>query len=300
MLKNFFSLNEPYKEIATQKEFEEQISISKHLTNLLYRPDVLKTNWENSKLKIKETKFTNVSFTKTELQKVYFENCEFIDCLMIGTKIIDCEFHNCSFKNVNTHKIKINNTYINPRSFERNLTDFKKANICVHLFHELLNNSRDFEQSKFARYAQYNFEKWKTRNIYKEAILDDDKKVSIKEFLATYPINLLFKWSFGFGLRMRNFLVTFTIVFTAFFIHNKYNWQSYKFVSKGVDIQGIRTDSTNVSSNLFYTLEATTKLIDSQLQPTSEYGISWLLIQSIVGFVLLSALVTIIINRFVK
>lgn len=300
MLKNFFTLNEPYKEITSQKEFEEQLAISKHLTNILYRPDIFKSNRENTKLKIKETNFTNISFTKTELSNIYFDQCIFEDCLFIGTNVIDCEFHNCTFKNVNTHKIKINRTYINPRSFEGNIVEFNKANICTHLFQQLLNNSKDYEQSKFARYAQYNFEKWKTRNYYKECFLDNPSQISVWGFLKNYPINWFFKWSFGFGLRLRNFIITFTIVFCFFLYQNYKNWSSYKFVNKGSEIDGFRLDSTNINSNIYYTLEATTKLVDSQLQPTSISGMNWLLVQSILGFILLTALVTIIINRFVK
>lgn len=300
MLENFFKLNEPNKVITSQKDFEEQLAISKHLANILYKPHTFESKTENAKLKVRDTKFTNVSFSKTELSNIYFDKCHFKDCLLIGTNIIDCEFHNCTFKNVNTHKIKINNTYINPKSFVRNITDFKKANICTHLFQQLLNNSKDYEQSAFARNAQYHFEKWKTRNILKECFLDKERKVSIGKFLWTYPINWLFKWSFGFGLRMRNFIVTFVVTFLFFFYKNQNNWNNYKFVNKGTEIEGFSIDSTNVTSNIYYTLEATTKLVDSQLQPTSSLGMNWLLVQSILGFVLLSALVTIIINRFVK
>lgn len=300
MLNNFFKLNEPYKVINSPEEFEEQLKISKHLTNILYKPDKFESNIENSKFKVKDTNFTNVSFSKTELSKIYFDNCKFKDCLFIGTNIIDCEFHNCTFKNVNTHKIKINNTYINPQSFVKNITDFNKANICTHLFHELLNNSEDFEQSAFARNAQYHFEKWKTRNLIKECFLDDERKVTIGEFIFKYPINWLFKWTFGFGLRMRNFIVTFVVIFSFFLYKNSKNWTEYRFVNKGPEIEGFRIDSTSITSNFYYTLESTTKLIDSQLQPTSSIGINWLLIQSMIGFVLLSALITIIINRFVK
>ena len=300
MLNNFFKLNEPNKEITSQTELEEQLDISKHLTNILYRPDIFESKTENTKFKVKETNFTNVSFSKTELKNIYFDKCNFKDSLFIGTKIIDCEFHNCTFKNVNTHKIKINNTYINPLSFVKNIKEFNKANICTHLFHELLNNSKDYEQSKFGRDAQYHFEKWKTRNILKECFLDKNPKVSFWKFLSSYPLNWVFKWSFGYGLRLRNFIVTFIVIFSFFFYKNHNNWNSYKFVEKGKVIEGFSTDSTNVTSNLFYTLEATTKLIDSQLQPTSSLGMNWLLIQSLLGFILLSALVTIIINRFVK
>jgi uncharacterized protein YjbI with pentapeptide repeats len=101
MLENFFKLNEPNKVLTSQEDFEEQLAISKHLANILYKPDVFESKTENTKLKVRDKKFTNVSFSKTELSNIYFDKCHFIDCLFIGTNIINCEFHNCTFKNVN-------------------------------------------------------------------------------------------------------------------------------------------------------------------------------------------------------
>jgi hypothetical protein len=89
-------------------------------------------------------------------------------------------------------------------------------------------------------------------------------------------------------------------MFGVFFIVNHLNWRLYNLSQKDIAISSFDKDTVNVSSNFFYTLDATTKLIDSQFQATNDYGINWLSIQGIIGFVFLSALITLIINRFVK
>jgi Pentapeptide repeats (9 copies) len=300
MLTNFFNLNEPNTNIDSLDDFIKQLEISEHLSNIAFYAPNLKPNGTYNKLRITDKKFTNVSFSKTKFEKVTFRNCSFKDCLMVGTIIVDCEFHNCTFTNVNTHKITINNTYINPKSFVNNFKEFNKANIAIHLFHQLLNNSKDFEQSKFSRIAQYNFFKWENRVTFNKYYNKKPYPISFWEFIKAYPLNWLFKWSFGYGLRLRNFIITFTLVFSSFFLVNKSYWKTYKFQNKGIEIESISTDSTNIASNLYYTFEATTKLIDSQIQPTSSSGMILLTIQSVFGFVLFGALITIIFNRFVK
>lgn len=299
MPKLTFELEKPYKELC-KEEFLEQLKVSKHLIGVLYRPDVLSGPYPNRTFKIIDTDFTNVSFSKTELKDVFFLNCKFNSCFLIGTHLNNCEFHDCEFRNVNTHKIKINNTYINPKAFIKNITEFGMSNIAVHLFQQLLDNSRDLQQSKFSRIAQYNFEKWKARNLIKECFLDKKRTISKLDFVKKYPFAWLFKWAFGFGLRLRNFFVTSIVVFISFTIINYKNWPSYNLQSDGELIEGFNAAEPNITSSMYYTFEATTKLINTHLQTTSLIGMGWLLAQSLFGFMLFSALITIILNRFVK
>lgn len=294
-----FQLEEPYKKLS-KEDFLEQLKLSKHLTGIFYEPDLLSGPYPNRTFKIIDTDFTNVSFSKTELRDIFFHNCNFNSCFFIGTHLNNCEFHNCNFRNVNTHKIKINNTYINPRAFVDNITEFSKANIAVHLFQQLLDNSRDLQQSKFSRVAQYHFEKWKARNLIKECFIDKKPSVSNLKFLKQYPPAWLFKWAFGFGLRLRNFFVTSLIVFTLFTLINYKKWTSYGLHNGDKPIEGFNVVEPNITASIYYTFDATTKLIDTHLQPTSLTGMGWTLTQSVFGFLFLSALITIILNRFVK
>lgn len=300
MLVDFFKLNGNPEEIPDQAEFERLLNMSDSFKNALYKSDELKESAGRKNLKIKDCSFSNFSFSKTKIKNVIFINCKFTDCLFIGAEIKDCEFSNCRFSNVNTFKIVIENTYINPDSFIDSIKGIEKSNIGIHLFQQLLQNSRQQGQQKFSRVAEYNFNKWSdnlTLNKYRN---EKPYKISFCQFLKEYPLNILFKWTFGYGLRFRNFIVTFSICFISFFFVNMYNWTNYSLKEKDICIDAFHPDSTGVVSNLFYTMDVTTKLVDSQFQPTSNIGMFWLSFQSIVAFILLSGLITILINRFVK
>lgn len=300
MLTDFFKLNEPYKVIKTQIEFYDLLKISKSFVNILYEPDILEADSQHPKLKIKDTTFQNVSFSKTKLNEIIFINCKFEDCLFIGCEIINCEFHNSNFINCNTHKILISKTYVNPESFSKSIKKISDANIGVHLFQQLLNNSNDAGQSSFSRVSEYHFKKWQDKLTLNKFWNKKPYPLSFWKFIFNYPLRWLFRYTFGYGLRLRNFAITFLIVFISFFFINQSNWKNYDLQKKDLAINAFCKDSSNVSSNIYYTLDATTKLVDSQFQATSNAGMIWLTVQNIFGFILLSALITIILNRFVK
>lgn len=300
MLNDFFRLNGQSRIYTTQQQLVNQLEISQDLRNVLYQPSLLEPSEQHPKLKIKNTKFTNVSFSKTKIKNVVFIDCEFEDCLFIGTELLDCEFHNTSFKNCNPYKISINKTYINPKSFENCIKGIENSNIAVHLFQQLLNNSDDKLQSKFGRAAEYNFKKWQDRLTINKYWYKQPYSISIWQFLWVYPINSLYRMTFGYGLRLKNFIFTFVIIFVSFFFINAYNWKDYALEKKDVQIEAFNSDSSNIHSNFFYTLDATTKIVDSQFQATSNKGMIWLAIENLFGFILLSGLITIILNRLVK
>lgn len=300
MLTNFFKLNDPSTDIVDQAAFEKLLRISHDLRNLIYRADKLKPTGNFPTLKIKELTFSNFSFSKTEITNVVFINCKFEDCLFIGTSIKNCEFHNCQFKNVNTFKISIENTYINPESFTKCFSGIDKSNIAIHLFQQLINNSKDQGHLRFSRVAEFNFRKWHDKLVLNKFWNKKPYEISIWTFIKEYPLSLIFRLTFGYGLRFRNFIVTFIILFISFFFVNSSNWKDYSFEKKDIKIEAFNPDSANIESNLIYTLDVTTKLIDSQFQPRSNIGMFWLTFQSIFAFILLSALITILINRFVK
>lgn len=300
MLTDFFKLNEPYQTINAEKELVEHLKRSKDLRDVLIAPEILQPIPPYAKFKIRGTYFNNVSFSKKKLDKLVFINCSFEDCLFIGTEIENCEFHNCKFKNCNTHKIKISKTYVNPSSFSNCFNSIGQSNIAVHLFQQLINNSIDEGQSKFRRVAEYYFKKWQDKLAINKFINKEPYKISFIEFLRQYPLSWLYRYFFGYGLRLRNFLLSFAAMFILFYIVNYLNWSKYELTQKDLTIIAYDKDSVNIASNFYYTLDTTTKLIDSQFQATTNYGMIWLSLQSIVGFIFLSALVTIILNRFVK
>jgi hypothetical protein len=303
MAKISFQLVGTTQDLADQQRFEDTLLLSNDLRNFVYRPVVLNNlNPRYTHLKIKDKIFTNCSFSKTTIMNIFFENCNFVDCLFLGVKIIDCEFHNCRFINVNTHKITIEKTYIDPNSFSDCFKwyHYSSSNIAVHLYQQLLKNSQDRDQQRFCRDAEYNFKKWSERLNFNMFWRAKPHKINFKEYMRNVVFSWIYRLVFGYGLRFPNFFLTFLVTFITFFSINYKYWENYALAKKDVAIESFNTDSATVASSFFYTLDVTTKLIDSQIQPRSSLGMFSLSIQSILAFVLLSALITLLLNRFVK
>lgn len=300
MLNDFFKLNGGTYDINSQTDLENRIATSTSLRNIIYKCTELRESSGFKYLKVSDITFTNVSFSKTLIRNVRFYNCTFTDCLFIGTQIIDCEFYNCKFVEVNTFKISIKNSYIDPKSFVQSIPSADKANIAVYLFQQLLRNSIEQEQKEFSRSAEYYFYKWNDKLLWNKFFYGKPYKIGFRKFLSDYPLSILFRFLFGYGLRFRNFFFTFLLVFVTFLCVNYCNWESYGLQEKDMSIDSFRSDSVTLVSNFMYTVDVTTKLVDSQFQPTTDFGMCWLTFESIISFVLLSALITLIVNRFVR
>lgn len=307
MLKNYFNLNGNPKEINEQSDFMDKILDKAEISDIIYWPDYFQPKKKKGKkkrprIKIESKSFRNVSFTKTTLKNIDFTSCHFEDCLFVGSKIDNCKFRQCSFKNVNTHEIEIIRTYINPKSFVGNIdkNDIEKSNIAVHLFQQLLNNARDEEQSEFARIANYNFKKWQGRLSKSKFYRKKPYPIKRIEFYEEYIPNFIYRWVFGYGLRLRSFVATFLATFVFFFILNLIFWNNYVLCHKDFPIQSFVPEKYDVKANLFFTADVMTQLVDSQFQPSSNFGMAMLSFQGFSGFILLSFLITVLINRFVK
>lgn len=303
MLKDFFTL-EVGQKFHSQEELIKHLSASKDLRNVEYLPSTLKPDNNKNYIKIRDTKFTNVSFSKTVFERVFFFNCNFIDCLFIGVEVRNCEFHNCSFKCVNTFKMKIKDTYVNPSIFIhcfdcKNRTEI--SNIAVSLFQQLLENSKRQNQKNFTRLSQYYFERWQDRLLWNKYKNKKPYKISCGTFIKKMPWRIIYRYTLGYGLRLRNLLITFLFIFVIFLFINYTFWDSYVIILKDVSKLEFYNDSIcTILTSFFYTFDVTTKLIDSQLQPTSLNGMVLFVIQGVLGFIFLSGLMTVLINRFVK
>lgn len=302
MLNNFFSLNGTPNEVSCKTDLMNIILAEDEIKDVLYRPDILKPKKDHPRIKIERKSFNNVSFSKTTLKNIDFTSCHFEDCLFIGTTLENCKFRQCTFQNVNTHEISIKKTYINPESFINNFdtSDVKKSNIAVHLFQQLLNNSRDEEQSDFARISNYNFKTWQGRLSRSKYYYKKPYPITRAEFYVEYVPNYINRKVFGYGLRLRNFCYTFFIFFCISYITNWIHWKDYGMHEKDFPINSFCPKTFDFTANFYYTFDVMTQLVDSQFQPSSDYGMTILTIQGVTGFVLFSFLITVLINRFVK
>src|SRR5205085_1368091 len=101
-----------------------------------------------------------ISFSKTLIEEFEFENCTFDSCLFIGSILKNCRFTDCTFVNCNTYRIEFVSVYINPQSFDKCLDETKYQNIGMHLYRELLSNSRQQSQPDFSHHALFEFRRW--------------------------------------------------------------------------------------------------------------------------------------------
>lgn len=303
MLTNFFKLNGEPEEVQSESEFKSIVTKDDDvIRDILYRPDILKNDKKFPRYKIRRKTFINVSFTKTKLKNIDFTLCHFEDCLFIGTEIQNCQFHQCTFENVNTHQIEFKQTYIGPESFKKNYkkSDIEKSNLAVHLFQQLLDNSRDEEQSEFARISNYYFKKWQGRLCRNKFFKKQPYKTNFGEFIIEYIPNFLYRWIFGYGLRLRSFIATFLFIYGLFYFINLTFWCEYGFHEKDFAIASFSAEKISPTANIFFTVDAMTQLVDSQFQPQTDFGMYMLTMQGFSGFILLSFLITVLINRFVK
>ena len=178
----------------------------------------------------------------------------------------------------------------------------KSANMCTTFFQSLYNNAKDSGQEEHKKNADYHFKKWKGLNIIQKRFTKQPftDNISWKEFIFSFPANLFQYVVTGYGYRISNFLFTFLFVFGLFFYNNHKNWESFELEKRDVELNNFKPDSSSIETTFYYTLDATTKLVDSQIQPKSYEGMMWLSFQGVIGFILLSLLITIIINKFVK
>lgn len=287
-------------DITSQDDLVLLLNSSNVINNIKYLPNRLENVSPHPRLKISQKAFTNVSFSKTVISCVDFTYCHFENCLFIGTTITECDFQQCSFKNINTHKIIFLRTYINPSLFRTNYSNVSEANLAVHLFQQLLNNSQDNEQRQFARIANFNFLKWKGKLSWNKFINRQPYPINFWDFLKDGIPNYIYRFTFGYGLRLRNFFYTFIMAFILFYTLNYIYWKDYVLSKKDLTIECFKPSEVSLTANFFYTVDITTKIIDSQFQPSSTFGMFMLTVEGVTGFVFFSFLITILVNKFVK
>ena len=284
-------------EMREQSEFYEHLDKSNHLKDTLYRPAKLGKRESGKRTRIADKKFEGVSFSHTRISDIIFRNCEFSSCQFVDSIITNCEFYNCRFMLTNTHKIKIAKTLINPRCFRECLVASEHQNVGVHLYQQLLKNSRDLDQPEFAREAQFLFLRWKRlqdkRNIKRFAkpmqSWRDMKSLQLRKRSQVCG-RWLWEVFFGCGIRLLPYVRTvigFTLVSWAL---NFLLQEQFGIVRKGIAASGW-------ADSLYFTVISLTSVGYGDIVPTSSLGKVWACFQAASGFILLALLASTIYRR---
>ena len=232
MLQNFFRLNPGAIDVTSQLDLVNLTSLNDTVDNIIYRPNNLSGSSDIHKLKLKFITFENVSFKDTKFENVEFTNCHFEDCLFLGAKFIKCKFLECSFNGCNTLGLSIEKTYLNPYFFSGNFkfNHYTKSNIAVQLFQELYNNSVQQDYSEFAKKAKYYLLLWEDKLLISKFFFNKPYPIKWYKFYSHFIPNSFFRFGFGYGFRLRNFIISFILIFVSCFICNKHYWARYSLV----------------------------------------------------------------------
>jgi len=291
MTRDFFSLEGTPNDIPDQASFLGLVKArGQAVKNIIYRPDSLESPVQPRRWRIREIDFENVSFSKTTIDAIDFSDCTFSKCLFLGTMFVRCRFTNCRFIDCNPYRIEFSSTHIDPRSFDSCLPRRKYENIGVHLYQELLRNSRELAQPDFSDYAHYHFRRWQRYLLSRDIA---ESTVGFKEHLARY-INISRSWCFekttGSGVRLRNFAATTaSVVFCLSLI----NW-CFR-VQFGLHYNGATIQSA--FDALYFSVITITTLGFGDITPTTILGRLFISLEAIIGFVLLALLSSMIYRR---
>lgn len=242
--------------------------------------------------KLRNKSFHKVAFKSSVFEKVKFYDCLFEKCLLIGTEFLNCEFHDCVFRDCNTHKIKFEKTYIDPKSFTKLPNRKKYANIGVHLFHELYRNSHEMLQPDFKNTAEYEFRRWKRYETTSKWRL---KKISNSRFAKQWFPNFGFFLISGYGLKSLRLLVWSALLFAGIVFFNYRYWDLFGFTSGTLDISQPR-----LSLSVYYTTVTLSTLGYGDITPRSEFGVLMTSFQALLGLVWLALVASVLIKRIIR
>lgn len=280
MLRDFFKLNSSFEEFDEER-MSSQIKTSRHIVNVLFRPDELKEK------KIDGIKFENVSLSKTKISKCTFKNCSFEDCLFIGSLFDEVEFHKCTFKNCNFFKSKFSKIYGRPEQFKNSITDEKYSNIAVHLYQQLRENYHAESQREFKNEAEYYFSKWKRKLAVVEAKRECIPKY---KYIPTYIASLLYDLILGYGYRLRNLVIS-TIVLVTVVVTINHWFAECLFIGD---------ERPSVIKSIYFTITTMATLGASGFSPLSETGYAVVTINVLIGISLLTATLNSIFRKVIR
>lgn len=297
MLNNFWELNGKFRTVDSMEEFYNSLKISRHLCDILYKPDKMSPIDSKTK-RIKGVVFENISFSKTTFENILFEDCTFKDCLFIGSRFNRCRIKNCNFICVNMAYCSFSNTYVRPDNLKNIfLRPIGYENIAVSFYQNLFDSLRESNQTRLASEAEYYFMYWDKRyNLYKlkKEITSADRKVFMTLKQIYVCIICILSSFVGYGIRVRNYVYTSLSIYILFFMWNKYWWKEFHFTSL------FPMEDPSWYHILFFTFYTVTSLGAAPEASMSQWGILSAMFEGVIGWLLLGIGLAMIIKKIVR
>ena len=315
MLKDFFKLDDPFSSFTYLRDLEQHFDepTVSLLENVEFRPTAVAR--ASSDL-FKKKCFKNVSFSFTTFEDVTFSETKFVDCLFLYAEFFHCHFLNCQFVNCNMHKIRLDNCYLDPHSFEMNKVYKKTAsNVGTWLFQQLYMNSKNTHQPQFSGESEILFQRWlRAQKKYewnrdKKKWIRDTKHhgpwrkiqtvlrliLSCRKFFSWWIGNSLFDLVLGFGHRPLRFIAVSAglLMIASTIVH--YSWTSLGLVNNAETL-----DRGSYVASIYYTTVVMTTLGFGDITPTTDPGRWVAIVLPILGIVWLSLLAAVIIKRIIR
>lgn len=257
---------------------------------------VLQASTPGDTLQFKDKVFKRMRFYETRFIQVVFTKCTFDECLFLGAHFENCAFHECTFIRCNTHKFRLERTYLDPRSFLTQIFDRRKyPNVGVDLFHTLLKNSVDESQPEFRDIAEYHFRLWQRYNrfSYWSTATGKARWLDLR-FYGFWFWNSIFQWFFGYGVRARNILLWTPVLYSSIWAYNHAYWVEY-----GIDSSKLSAVPLPIKT-AFFTIGNLSTFGTAELTPTTPFGliaVSW---QVLLGITWIALSTAMIVKRFVR
>ena len=255
----------------------------------LYIPSGLKSRYSPWRHVVDGVHFEEVSFSKTEVQGFEFDKCTFERCLFIGTIFNDCRFASCRFIDCNPFRVQFVGCFADPAQFDQCLPRRGSANLGVHLFQQLLLNSRQQAQPDFSDEAQFWFRRWQHRQLGAELRANFFTRKSWGR-VPQYVLACVFDAVAGSGMRLGSLLLSSAIFLACM---TTVNWM----LAPSLGLQEDTRVIDNFPDAFYFTTVVMTTLGFGDMTPHSQLGRLLVSFEAICGFVLFAFLTSTLYRR---
>jgi hypothetical protein len=271
-----------------EDDVRTHLGVSRDLRRALYKPN----KWLSTPRRHNHIHFDTISFSKTEFSEVTFVGCTFTDCLFIGSKFVRTEFHRCRFINCNFYKASFDTCYVDPRTFTFNKTYRASAsNVVVETYQRLYDNSLKAGQIDFARYADFEFRRWKRWQLRYDF---RNGKMKRLEYASRYVANFTYELLAGYGYKPSRFVLATLALFTLVACFNRV------FLSGVLVHQGVTIGEMTWPDAVFYTYSIMTVLGFSTIVPASGLAQVLTVSEALIGVGWLGIFTSLLVKRFIR
>ncbi|MCP1220429.1 ion channel [Acetobacter orientalis] len=281
----FLKLPDVKDEINCDHDLIKLLSESTTINRKLYIPFHLKSSYSPWPHIIKNVTFCEVSFSRTEVELFEFTDCVFERCLFLGTIFLNCRFSSCRFVDCNPYRVQFIGCFVDPTQFDQCLPKGRSANLGLHLFQQLLLNSRQQVQPDFSDEAQFRFRRWQHRQLRAELTANFFTRRSWKR-APQYLLAVLFDIAAGSGMRLGRLLLSSTVFLLSTTV---VNWQFAHYLGLN--------DEKGVIDAFYLTTVIMTTLGFGDVTPHTEPGRFIVSGEAVCGFFLFAFLTSTLYRR---